>query len=376
MMNTFYNYNPSCFAFGPEATTMTIHKLNEHRSLNDTDLVENSYGETPLPFSPRIQLENGVQAIPQQFLQVRRSRASLEKIVSEISFSDDYPLFVGEENGVLYLQASVIGKENYPSTHRHKVTPKIVYGRKWLIEKNTPTSEVVQTALLALKKIREHEVREKLFFSIEQSSKTTPFNTHMDLPLMANNPNLFETQSRLESLEELLARIKVSSLSLSLLKQHDLGEGRALLEIQLVCGQRTEQFFPELVNKTICLVLDSLSKTNVLHELNLELIKLSDRYIEEKFAFNGFARFSRQQCPERIAEFSVHTRTVNNPDQRFTPLYKKMTHQVDYDRAPEYSSLYLGEKQRQTIDSYKTLDGHLPKDRLAENINQLSTFEA
>jgi len=53
-----------------------------------------------------------------------------------------------------------------------------------------------------------------------------------------------------------------------------------------------------------------------------------------------------------------------------------MTHQVDYDRAPEYSSLYLGEKQRQTIDSYKTLDGHLPKDRLAENINQLSTFEA
>lgn len=354
---------------------MTIHKLNERRSLNEINVQENAYGETPLPFSPRIQLENGAQAIPQQFLQVRRSRESLEKIVSEISFSKDYPLFVGEESEVLYLQAGVIGKENYPSTQRHKDTPKIVYGRKWLIEKNTPTSEVVQTALLALKKIREHEVREKLFLSVEASAKTTPFNTHMDLPLMAKHPRLFEAQSRLESVGELLTRVKVSSLNLSLTKQQDLGGGRALLEIQLSESENTEQFFPELVDQTICLVLNSLSKGDVLHELNSELIKLSDRYIEENIAFNGFKRFSRQQCPERIAEFSVYTRTINKTDPRFVPLYKSMTHQVDYDRAPPYSNSYLGDKQRQTILGYQTLDGHLPKETALEEIDQISSFE-
>jgi len=227
-----------------------------------------------------------------------------------------------------------------------------------------------------LKKIREHEVREKLFFSLPLGNKTTPFNTHLDLPLMADNPSLFETQSCLESVEELLARIRVSNLSLTLLKQHDLGAGRILLEIKLSDDQQQEQSFPELVNQTICLVLSALSKSEVLHELSLELIKFSDRYIEEKFSFNGFERFSRQQCPERIAEFSVYTRIVNNTDHRFAQLYKEMTHQVDYDRAPEYSSSCLGDHQRQTIASYTILDGHLPKESANEFVDQLSKTEA
>lgn len=355
---------------------MTIHKLNKHRTLSNTGLLENCYGETPLPFSPRITLENGRRAIPQQFLQVNRSRESLENIVSEISFNPDYPLFVGEENGVLYIQAAVIGKENYPSTDRHRKTPKIVYGRKWLIEINTPTSEVVQTALLAIKKIREHEVREKLFFSIEQSNKTTPFNTHMDLPLMGENPDLFKEQPRLESVEDLLSRITVSSLKVSLIKQHDLGNGRTMLDIKLNDQHLSEAFFPELVDQQICLVVNSLTKAEVLHELNAELIKFSDRYIEENFSFKGFKRFSRQQCPERIAEFSLSTRKIDKPDPRFTPLYKKMTYQVDYDRAPAYSTSVLGDNQRKTLARYDELDGHLPKDKDIESDIAVPKVEA
>lgn len=37
---------------------------------------------------------------------------------------------------------------------------KIVYGCRWMLEPTMPISEVVQTVLLAVKKAREHELRE------------------------------------------------------------------------------------------------------------------------------------------------------------------------------------------------------------------------
>lgn len=331
---------------------MTIHKI--------CTVKKNAFAETQLPFSPEAVLSNGIKVVPQQYLRVERSRESVENIVAKIEFSEDYIFFVGDDDGVIYIQVGVIGRENYPKDEHQQETAKIVYGRKWLIEVNTPTSEVVQTALLALKKVREHEVREKIFLSIDESNKTTPFNTHLDLPLMADNRELFIAEPSAQSLAEFCTRIHFSGMSIELLETTDLGHDRALLKLQL--NAKHEDFFPEYLNQQIHLVLGSETSAELLHELSSALIQISDRQVEEVFSFDGFKRFSREQCPEKLAEFSYASRNVVINQPRFTPLYKQMTHQVDSDRAPEYAITALALQQRAIIAKYSELDGHLPKE--------------
>ena len=154
----------------------------------------NCFGERALPYAPKVKLADGSHAVPQQFIEVNRSLTSVEKILGEISLPENYVLFAGKIDSVVFLQVSVIGCENYPSTPAKSVQlAKIVYGRRWLLEPTTPTSEVVQTAFLAVKKVREHELREHVFLLGEQNNQqnelhqSTPFNTHLDLPLMAKH---------------------------------------------------------------------------------------------------------------------------------------------------------------------------------------------
>lgn len=61
----------------------------------------------------------------------------------------------------MYVQIGLIGRENYergPAVRRRK----LVYGRKWRLDADTPSSEILQTMYLAIQKAREHEVRELL----------------------------------------------------------------------------------------------------------------------------------------------------------------------------------------------------------------------
>ena len=199
--------------------------------------------------------------------------------------------------------------------------------------------------LLALKKIREHEIREKFFFRTRNNNTTTPFNSHMDLPLMADNAELFTTaenqkQNPLteDSLRELLSRVTISTLSVQLKSQLSLSGNRHLLELSVIGNAQTEHAFAELLDQDLNIIVDNLSKAQVLHQLLNELIAISDRWVEEHFLFNGFARFSRTQCPERIGEFSLATRQVAHPNSHFSQCYKKMTYQVDFDRKPAYAS--------------------------------------
>ena len=54
-------------------------------------------------------------------------------------------LFADEDGSGLYLQVGLIGRENYE--RGSQIRPhKLVYGRKWRIDPDTPTSEVIQTA--------------------------------------------------------------------------------------------------------------------------------------------------------------------------------------------------------------------------------------
>lgn len=87
--------------------------------------------------------------MPQHYLQYRMDEKALSEILSHCECFDNTLWFANSEGEGLFLQVGIIGHENYDRAH--KLRPrKIVYGIRWRIEQNTPTSEVVQTAFLAV----------------------------------------------------------------------------------------------------------------------------------------------------------------------------------------------------------------------------------
>jgi len=379
---------------------MTIHQSKEISSTVSNTGAEchlvctdkpstNALGETPLPYAPLATLANGHQAVPQQYLQVRRSLENLEHILNRIEFDDHYILFAGqsakesaeesakESAGELYLQVGIIGAENYPQNEEQKHLKKIVYGRRWLIEPSTPTSEVIQTAMLAIKKVREHELREKITLHIDETEhkklvRTTPFNNHMDLPLMSGNQSLLSAPSKsisehefAEQLEKILPLINVGSLSFKLEKIVNLDEQQTVISLFSQNSDSTKEqsdtLFPELLQARVTLVCNKRSISEFLHELMTKLVGMSDGYVEEHFNYQGFARFNRQLCPIKIAEFSYETRNIQSDDNRFKHSFKDMSYAVDFDKTPTFSGGELGKKQRALIEKCNVRGGHFPK---------------
>ena len=331
------------------------------------------YGETPLPFAPQISFGEGLAVVPQQYLNVERNIDNIEAILEKIEFSEDYLLFAHQENGVLSIQVGILGCENYPFTQQQQVETKIVYGRRWLIEPTTPTSEVVQTALLAIKKAREHELRENIELRLEGQYKTTPFNNHMDLPLMNSmadslysrdcTEHLNDEQSLLLRTKAMIDLIKLKSFDLKLDSVKAFNDQKHLFELS-ISSTKQKVHFPELVGKSIAIICDEFNESVFLHELVNALIKQSDRYIEEHFTFDGFARFSQKVSPQKLAEFSYQTRNIKDKDPRFHKHFRQMSYEVDASKAPFYAHGALGEKQRQAIIKKSVTGGYLPNEPL------------
>ena len=319
-----------------------------------------------MPFAPQVRLSNGQFAVPQQYLNVERSVANLEELLEKISFAEDYLLFADEHNGVLSIQVGIIGCENYPYSEQQAQEKKIVYGRRWLIEPSAPTSEVIQTAMLAIKKAREHELREHVLFYVGEQVKTTPFNSHMDLPLMSKDVHFFNANKKSNQLplkqrvETLLQSLEMRLSRVSLDKLTVIDESRCLIDLQ-ISSDIENAHFPEFNNQRLSILCDGFNESEFLHELMNSLIKCSDRYIEENFMFDGFARFSQQVCPEQIANFSYETRKIEHKDPRFHHHFREMSYGVDASKAPNYAAGRLGEQQRNIIQKNNVTAGHFPK---------------
>jgi len=347
-----------------------IPKNDLHQNKNQSSL-----GESPLPFAPHITMQNNQSIVPQQYLDVTRTVDNIERILNKIEFHEHYLLFAGRLNSALYIQVGIIGTENYPNNKQQSNEVKIVYGRRWLIEPTTPTSEVVQTALLAIKKAREHELREKFVLKIynqlnkQQTQKTTPFNSHMDLPLMVGNSKTLTTPSN-NNIRELVKQIHFSSLSVQLDKITTLNNGSCLIEATLASTTIPDKHFTELTDKKISFLIEDQSQQRFLHGLMSELIRCSDSYIEENFTYDGFARFSQNVNPIKIAEFSYKTRNIDNIDKRFENYFKDMSYRVDSSKAPNYASGELGEKQRTAVIKNQVSAGHMPSEQLPQSPSQ------
>ena len=127
------------------------------------------------------------------------------------------------------------------------------------LEPTTPTSEVVQTVLLALKKAREHELREKLFVQINDGAHSaTPFNNHQDLPLMAANAAYFTHRSD-SCLDEVIGRTRFSSTELRVVKITPLADQLSVVELDICAGVMPEALFPELVDQRLTTTIDYFS---------------------------------------------------------------------------------------------------------------------
>ena len=325
-------------------------------------------GETPMPLAPCIALDNGERCIPQHHLLYSQSVETVSAILSEIEALDDMLLFCGSDASGLYLQVGVIGHDTYDRAPERPL--RIVYGRKWRIESYTPSSEVIQTALLAIKKACEHEVRELLTFHGADGKRATPFSTHGDLPLMAHYPELVADvgprRPELPELHQWLAALRFDGRAIRLEDMQLRRNGSVVLDLALAEGGAGQAQRYGFERTALTLVLPALERSALLHELMSALIQHSDRLVDEQFRYRGLARFSRALDPWRIAQLSIVTRTRGPAHEAFEPLRQQANYEVDRQRVPSLGAGRLAEQNRQRLLRAGPLGGYMPLEWLIE----------
>lgn len=348
------------------------HK-SENTSLSQLDIQAHlTLGEYCLISAPIIDLPNGQTCVPQHFYGYHHSLESVEHLLGKISFDKAFPIFCAEDEQGLFIQVGIIGRENYQKHHIDR-PKKIVYGRKWRVEPNLPTSEIIQTVFLALKKTREHEIRELFTLTSElNNSVSTPFNNHHDLPLMAQYAELFDlsinsnTTFDMASIQQTLQRLRFDQTRIECLDICTRPNGKLLIDIifQIGNAEQDEQIeFAELHGIECTLVLNKACLNELLYELMQCLVNLSDRYVEEHFRFNGFARFSRNHNLQAIGDFSVNTRKLHEGvlDEKGKRLISEHNDQVDESRAPKIQLTQQAQRLASSFNTREKLEGVLPE---------------
>ena len=215
--------------------------------------------------------------------------------------------------------------------------------------------------MLAVKKAREHEVRELLTLrTMVEQRRTTPFNCHLDLPLMAGNRNEFNGSDIGSSVAQQLQQVRVDGCPLVIVASQIFG-AKLMVEVALEEGQISGHF-PELTTATLTVICEDIDGKDFLHQLCNALVHASDRFVEEHISFNGFKRFSHNLCPEKLANFSYTTRNVKITDARFDAAFSDMSYRVDAAKAPVYNQGGLGRKQRAAVSSHLGLAGYHPRE--------------
>ncbi len=327
-------------------------------------------GETPMPQAPAVTLPNGAVAIPQHYLQYRQTVDTVRALLADIDFDQHTLLFAGQDANGLYLQAGLVGRENYDRSNTLRPR-KLVYGRKWRIDADTPTSEVIQTAFLAILKAREHEVRELLTLADPDSGRTSAaFSHHHDLPLMAAHPDQvleFHRQPlrARHEVEALVNTVHFAQRRFTVTGFEARGNGVLLVDLQLgeaPLARRVEGDQAEYDGLALTLLLREGHASELLYELMDALVRHSHRHVEEHFRFRGFSRFSRRTDPRRIAALSVRTRPYarDAANSRFMQVFSGLNYDTDRSRAPSMGTGPLAVKNRALLARFGKLQGHMP----------------
>lgn len=260
------------------------------------------------------------------------------------------------------MQIGIIGRNNYK--HPENANPNhIVYGRKWRVESNLPSGEIVQTVFLALKKAREHEIRELLQLQSAQYLKTSaPFSGHQDLGILARLNPVSDQTDELNferQLKHAFQRIQFDWHKLQLVELQKLPRGNYYLEVRFEADPEREAgsiAFPELIGRNIELIVGKASTNACLQALVRKLIELSDQHTDQHFYYRGTTIFSPDLDIEAVADISIQLRTQEALNcQRFEAEFRAINFQVDSTRVPQIAKEQLAKQ-----DQLAGLQGHLP----------------
>lgn len=328
-------------------------------------------GETPIDSAPSVTLDEGVNCIPQHFLLYQHTLSSIQRLISDVDYDSRYLVFVDQQDDQLFLQIGVLGYDNYVAKEDQSAA-KLVYGRRWRIELNLPTSEIIQTAFLALQKAREHEVRE-LFRLHYNGTITTPFSNHHDLPLLASQhakvlkPALDASikgevtlQGIYEEVQCWLTRVAYNDMRLRLTAVEQRKNGLWLIDID--CELGPESHLPEWENEPLTLMLDKLDFNGLCFSLMDIFLQKSNRHVEEHFQFQGFPRFSRRVDIRQVARLSVKTRgDLHTRDSQFKNKFTNANYETDQTRVPRLHKGKLADKITQQLLKVNKIDKFLPR---------------
>jgi hypothetical protein len=323
-------------------------------------------GEKALENAPKAALADGRFCIPQHYLSYQHSLQSVEQLLMDIDFDPRYPIFASQDETGIYVQVGIIGVDNYKSSHGAQ--EKVVYGRKWRVEPQLPSSEIIQTVFLALKKAREHEIRE-LFRLEHQEKMTTPFNNHHDLPLLTNSrerlqPSVNNTEGRTlfnVEIENILKTIRYDGVQFELFNLMLRPTNEYLVELKLL-PQAGRQLAELLGTEYISFMLAKPTLNYFTHQLMQHLIQLSDRYIDEQFHYRGFNRFSWENDVKAIAQVSTEVRQLHKSVDLdgFNQHWKQSNYETDRSRIPVLSSGPLWYKLKRQLASFSPVESTLP----------------
>ncbi|OUS40510.1 hypothetical protein A9R00_05620 [Oleispira antarctica] len=316
-------------------------------------------GETALDNAPKTELADGRLCVPQHYLSYNHTLKSVEALILDIEYDIRYPVFVGQEQAGLYIQVGVIGVDNYQNkTNATEAETKIVYGRKWRVEPQLPSSEIIQTVFLALKKAREHEVRE--LFRLQHNEKTTtPFNNHHDLPLLVRSEQRLQSSISNSSvsdfnqqLEQVLKSVSYDGRQFELLSFMKRPSGQYLIE--LVIKQEMKTY--------IGFFLNQLNINQFLHQLMQHFIDASDRHVDEHFRYCGFNRFSWNNSVAAIAEISAEVRQLHKDEtlDNFHQHWQQTNYETDRSRIPNPAPGELWDKIHRQLKQFSPQEHTLP----------------
>lgn len=340
-------------------------------------------GESALDNAPKTELADGRLCVPQHYLSYNHTLQSVEALVLDIDYDPRYPVFVSKalhdnEQAGLYIQVGVIGMDNYSENSNAESQTKIVYGRKWRVEPQLPSSEIIQTVFLAIKKAREHEVRE--LFRLQHNNKTTtPFNSHHDLPLLARSEERLQKNSVNnpvaafnQQLNQVLSQLNYAGQEFELMSLLRRPSGQYLIELIVKPNQSTplnktstssaQATTSEVTTSFVSFFLAELNINQFLHQLMQQFIELSDRHVDEHFRYRGFTRFSWNNSVEAIAEISAEVRQLHKDEslQHFHQHWQQNNYETDRSRIPNPAPGELWDKIHQQLKQFSPQEHTLP----------------
>lgn len=321
-------------------------------------------GECPISGAPSISNSSGGQCYPQHFLHYSHSLKTIEKIVLDCKTDNKTVIFAGEDKLGLYIQIGLIGFDTYKAREA-QTQHKIVYGRRWRIEPFLPTSELVQTLFLAVKKAREHEVREMLKLRVEEKY-SAPFSSHQDSFLIVSMAEALTSNGRVANFTQF--RKALVDVTNNMLFDHALlrvvNVERRLnkqIIVDMMMKPTAHSELPETQPGPLTLILSEMSVNHFLFSLMDAFIAKSDRYVANTFQYKNVKRFSEELSIKAIAKLSIATRRLHEKgDETFKCNLTAHNLNIDQRRAPEVNSMTMSQKVKSQLEGFQPLTGIYP----------------